>query len=70
VILVPHDGQHLLGRAAQLHTELEHAFGKNWISGRRFALQNGGIVEQGSPKELMEKKGAYYNLYMAQFGDV
>ena len=27
-------------------------------------------LEPGSPKELMEKKGAYYNLYMAQFADV
>ena len=37
---------------------------------RIFVINDGGIVEQGSPKELMEKKGAYYNLYMAQFGDV
>ena len=37
---------------------------------RIFVINNGGILEQGSPKELMEKKGAYYNLYMAQFGDV
>ena len=37
---------------------------------RIFVINNGGIVEQGSPKELMEKKGAYYKLYMAQFGDV
>ena len=37
---------------------------------RIFLINDGGIVEQGSPKELMEKKGAYYNLYMAQFADV
>lgn len=37
---------------------------------RIFVINDGGIVEQGSPKELMEKKGAYYKLYMAQFGDV
>ena len=37
---------------------------------RIFVINDGGIVEQGSPKELMEKKGAYYNLYMAQFADV
>ena len=36
---------------------------------RIFVINDGGIVEQGSPKELMEKKGAYYKLYMAQFGD-
>lgn len=36
---------------------------------RIFVINDGGIAEQGSPKELMEKKGAYYNLYMAQFAD-
>ena len=34
---------------------------------RIFVIDNGGIVEQGSPKELLAKKGAYYDLYMAQF---
>lgn len=34
---------------------------------RIFVIDKGGILEQGSPAELMEKKGAYYNLYMAQF---
>lgn len=33
---------------------------------RIFVIDNGGIIESGTPKELMEKKGAYYNLYMAQ----
>lgn len=37
---------------------------------RIFVINNGGIEEQGSPKELMAKKGAYYNLYMAQFKEV
>ena len=27
----------------------------------------GGIEEQGTPAELMAKKGSYYRLYMAQF---
>lgn len=34
---------------------------------RIFVIDKGGILEQGSPQELMEKKGHYYNLYMAQF---
>ncbi len=34
---------------------------------RIFVIDQGGILEQGSPQELMEKKGAYYKLYMAQF---
>lgn len=34
---------------------------------RIFVIDKGGILEQGSPAELMKKKGHYYNLYMAQF---
>lgn len=37
---------------------------------RIFVIAEGGILEQGSPAELMEKKGAYYKLYMQQFVDV
>lgn len=37
---------------------------------RIFVINDGGIAEQGSPAELMEKKGFYYNLYMAQFAGV
>lgn len=37
---------------------------------RIFYIDNGGIVEEGSPKELIEKKGAYYELYMAQFKNI
>ena len=36
---------------------------------RIFVINDGGIAEAGSPKELMEKRGAYYKLYMAQFED-
>ena len=34
---------------------------------RIFVIDQGGILEQGSLAELMQKKGAYYKLYMAQF---
>ncbi len=34
---------------------------------RIFVIDEGGILEEGSAKELIEKKGAYYKLYMAQF---
>lgn len=37
---------------------------------RIFVIDQGGILEQGSPAELMENKGAYYKLYMQQFADV
>lgn len=32
-----------------------------------FYIDDGKILEQGTPGELMEKKGAYYQLYMTQF---
>ncbi len=34
---------------------------------RIFVIDQGGIVESGSPAELMAKKGAYYKLRQAQF---
>lgn len=37
---------------------------------RIFVIDQGGIVEEGSSKELLEKKGAYYELYMAQFKNI
>ena len=33
---------------------------------RIFYIDNGGIVEEGTVKELIAKKGAYYQLHMAQ----
>lgn len=30
-------------------------------------VDNGTIIEQGSHKELMEKRGAYYELYTSQY---
>ena len=34
---------------------------------RIFVIGDGGIMEQRTAKELIEKKGFYYELYMAQF---
>lgn len=34
---------------------------------RIFVIDEGGILESGTAKELLAMKGAYYNLYMAQF---
>lgn len=34
---------------------------------RIFVINHGGIQESGNHNELMQKKGAYYELYMAQF---
>ena len=33
---------------------------------RIFVIDDGGILEQGTARELFDKKGAYYKLYMAQ----
>jgi len=33
-------------------------------------INGGGIMEQGTPKQLLEKKGAYYDLYMAAFAEL
>ena len=30
-------------------------------------IDHGGIKEQGSHEELLEKKGEYYHLYMSQY---
>ena len=35
---------------------------------RIFYIDNGCIMEEGTPASLMEKKGYYYRLYMSQFG--
>ncbi|MBP5175933.1 MAG: ABC transporter ATP-binding protein [Treponema sp.] len=32
-----------------------------------YVIDNGGIIERGSPSELMAQKGAYYDLYQRQF---
>ena len=37
---------------------------------RIFVIDDGKIMESGSPEELLAKKGLYYNLYMAQFKNV
>ena len=37
---------------------------------RIFVIDRGGIAEQGTPAELLAKKGAYYDLYMAQFAAI
>ena len=39
-------------------------------SDRIFVIDKGGIYEAGSHQELMEKKGAYYELYQAQFRNI
>ena len=35
-----------------------------------FVMKDGYIIENGTHKELMNKKGYYYSLYMNQFKDL
>lgn len=37
---------------------------------RVFVIDDGRILEEGSPDELLKKKGLYYDLYMAQFKNI
>ena len=37
---------------------------------RIFVINNGGIEKQGTPQQLLEQKGKYYDLYMAQFAAI
>lgn len=37
---------------------------------RIFVIDDGKILEEGSSDELLEKKGLYYDLYMAQFKNI
>ncbi|SFQ44159.1 ATP-binding cassette, subfamily B [Lachnospiraceae bacterium XBB1006] len=37
---------------------------------RIFVVDEGGIAESGSPRELLAKRGQYYRLYMAQFEEI
>ena len=37
---------------------------------RIFYIDQGRIMEEGSPKELLEKRGLYYNLYLSQFKNI
>lgn len=37
---------------------------------RIFVINNGGIEEQGTPQQLLEQKGKYYDLYMVQFAAI
>lgn len=67
-ILVQHGIEALL--AGRTSFVIAHRLSTIQHADRIFVIDNGGIVEQGSPKELLARRGAYYELYMAQFADV
>ena len=67
-ILVQHGIEALL--AGRTSFVIAHRLSTIQNADRIFVIDNGGIVEQGSPKELLARRGAFYELYMAQFADV
>ena len=67
-ILVQHGIEALL--AGRTSFVIAHRLSTIQNADHIFVIDHGGIVEQGSPKELLARRGAYYELYMAQFADV
>lgn len=64
-LLVQKGIEHLLkGRTSFV---IAHRLSTIQKADRIFVVDDGRIIEEGSPDELLAKKGAYYNLYMSQF---
>lgn len=64
-ILVQNGIEHLLqGRTSFV---IAHRLSTIQKADRIFVIDGGRIVEEGNVKELLEKKGVYYQLYMSQF---
>ena len=67
-LLVQEGIEHLLkGRTSFV---IAHRLSTIQKADRIFVIDNGRIMEEGNAQELLEKKGAYYNLYMSQFKNV
>ena len=67
-LLVQQGIEHLLqGRTSFV---IAHRLSTIQKADRIFYVDQGGVLEAGTPAELMEKKGYYYKLYMAQFENI
>lgn len=67
-LLVQEGIEHLLkGRTSFV---IAHRLSTIQKADRIFVVDDGRIVEEGNAAQLMEKKGIYYQLYMAQFAGV
>ena len=64
-LLVQQGIEHLL--AGRTSLVIAHRLSTIQKADRIFVVEGGGIAEEGNARELMEKKGIYYQLYMAQF---
>jgi ATP-binding cassette subfamily B protein len=66
-LLVQEGIEHML--AGRTSFVIAHRLSTIQKADRIFVVDDGKIIEEGNAKELLEKKGAYYRLYMAQFGE-
>ena len=64
-LLVQEGIEHLL--AGRTSFVIAHRLSTIQKADRIFVVEDGRIVEEGNAKELMARKGIYYQLYMAQF---
>lgn len=66
-LLVQGGIEHLL--AGRTSFVIAHRLSTIQKADRIFVVDDGHIIEEGTSLELLSKKGAYYELYMAQFTD-
>lgn len=64
-LLVQEGIEHLL--AGRTSFVIAHRLSTIQKADRIFVVEDGRIVEEGNARQLMDKKGIYYQLYMAQF---
>lgn len=64
-LLVQEGIEHLL--AGRTSFVIAHRLSTIQKADRIFVVDDGKIIEEGNAQELMDKKGVYYQLYMAQF---
>ena len=64
-LLVQEGIEHLL--AGRTSFVIAHRLSTIQKADRIFVVDDGRIIEEGNAQELMEKRGVYYQLYMAQF---
>ena len=67
-ILVQEGIEHLL--AGRTSFVIAHRLSTIQKADRIFVIDDGRIIEEGNARQLLEKKGFYYDLYMSQFKNV
>lgn len=67
-ILVQEGIEHLL--AGRTSFVIAHRLSTIQKADRIFVIDDGQIIEEGNARQLLAKKGFYYNLYMSQFRNI